>query len=112
MSHPYPAAQKWGHSVAQSSQGPQHSRLNNPQGLGFPSQPLGASISATPACSYEQLWPFFEMHRTNGELASLRTLNDVLWSVIHGHGAQPSIGCGCHSPGPCQCHQHHHHHKE
>ena len=107
----YPAAPRWGHSVAQSSQGPQRSLHSSHQDSGL-HQLQDASTSATPASSYGPLWPFFEMHRANGELDRLRTRNDVLWSVIHALGSQPSSGCGCHSPGPCQCHQHHHHQKE
>ena len=105
----YPAAQRWGHSVVQSSPpahlSPDHRRLAQPLPL-----PLAGQTSETPGNGFGPLWPFFEMHRTNGELASLRMLNDALLSVIHGHGQQPSTGCGCHSPGPCQCHQDQHHH--
>jgi len=105
----YPVVPNSGHYDARFSRAPQLSRLSSPL-VGGLQQLLGESTSATPGNGYGQLWPFFEMHRTNGALASLRMLNDALLSVIHGHGSQPSIGCGCHSPGPCQCH--HHHHKE
>jgi len=106
MSPRYPAAQSPRPFDARYSRAPQLSRLRSHQGAGL-HQPVGASISATPGNGYGQLWPFFELHRTNGELANLRTRNDVLWSVIHALGSQPSSGCGCHSPGPCQCHHHH-----
>jgi len=98
----YPAQQNSRPLDARFSRAQQLSRLSSPL-VGGLQQLQDASTSATPASSYGPLWPFFEMHRTNGELASLRMLNDALLSVIHGHGSPPSTGCECH---------HHHQDKE
>jgi len=107
----YPAQQNSRPLNARFSRAPQRSLHSSPL-VGGLQQLQDASTSATPASSYGPLWPFFEMHRTNGELASLRTLNDALLSVIHAHGQQPSTGCGCHSHGPCSCQHHHHQDRE
>ena len=102
----YQAAQSPRPFDARFSRAPQLSRLSSPL-VGGLHQLQDASISATPGNGYAPLWPFYEMHRANGALASLRMRNDVLLSVIRELGLQPSTGCGCHSPSSCQCHHHH-----
>ena len=107
MFHRYPVVPNSVHYDARFSRQPQRSHLSSPL-VGGLQQLLGASTYATPGNGYGRLWPLFEMSRTNGALANLRTRNDVLLSVIRELGLQPSTGCGCHSPGPCQCNHHHH----